>query len=90
MALKTAAPLPIAWRGRAACLGLDTDLFFSTAPIRIARAKGVCGRCFVQTECRRTADQMERELGPKMVHGIWGGETPPEPIVRRAKRRAAR
>jgi len=81
--LQVAAQPWVDWARKAACLGLETDLFYSTSPTRIARAKGVCDRCFVQADCLRTADRLERGLGVMMVHGIWGGETPRERIQRR-------
>jgi hypothetical protein len=68
---------------QAACQGLDTEKFFGTSYGSVARAKGVCRYCFVQAECLSVADELERGLGRKMVHGIWGGLTPDERIKRR-------
>ena len=71
------------WDLDAACRGLDTETFYGTSPLSISGAKGICDRCFVQKECLSVADELERDLGPKMVHGIWGGLTPEERIERR-------
>ena len=82
--LRVVAPGPIVdWDLTAACRGVDTESFYGTTAASVARAKGICGRCFVQTDCLSVADEMERDLGPKMVHGIWGGLTPDERIERR-------
>jgi len=78
------APGPsMGWVLLAACQGLDTERFYATSYVAVARAKGVCSSCFVQTDCLSVADELERGLGRKMVHGIWGGLTPDERIERR-------
>ena len=73
---------PVNW-DLAACRGLDTERFYATSFGSVARAKGVCRHCFVQADCLSVADELERGLGRKMVHGIWGGLTPEERIKRR-------
>ena len=83
-ALLSVAPVAnVDWDALAACRGLDTEKFFGTTTASVARAKGVCDRCYVQRDCLSVADAMERNLGPKMVYGIWGGLTPDERIERR-------
>ena len=71
---------PLAWSKRAACSG-QVELFYSeTSKIKTARAKAICSKCDVRSECLSYA--VENEL-----HGIWGGTTGNE---RRKMRRAAR
>lgn len=48
--------------------GTLTPLFFSDDNVDIARAKAICARCSLTTECLR--DALER-LEP---WGVWGGE----------------
>ncbi|HYZ91614.1 MAG TPA: WhiB family transcriptional regulator [Actinomycetota bacterium] len=68
------------WRPKAACQGLDPELFFSSDDIvnrqerleREAEAKAVCTRCTVRSECLTYAlDAGER-------YGVWGGMTAQE------------
>jgi WhiB family redox-sensing transcriptional regulator len=55
------------WIKRAACRGMDTDIFFPERGehAKVAMAKKVCASCPVQQECREYGD-MER-------YGLWGG-----------------
>jgi len=75
------------WRDRAACLGVDPELFFpigNTGPalIQIEDAKAVCRRCEVIDDCLSWAMDSRQE------DGVWGGLSADE---RRAlKRRNAR
>lgn len=74
------------WRDRAACLGLDPELFFPVSDVgpgavQTAAAKAVCARCPVRAECLADA------LDAGNDYGVWGGLTEDE---RRAlKARAA-
>ena len=75
------------WRDRAACLGLDPELFFpigNTGPalIQTEEAKAVCRRCEVIEDCLSWAMHSHQD------DGVWGGLSVDE---RRAlKRRNAR
>ena len=65
------------WRSRGACLTADPDLFFPLSSVgpsvaQITRAKRVCGRCPVRSEC------LEFALATCQVHGIWGGTSEDE------------
>ena len=71
-------PRPIAddwdWQERAACRGLDTEMFFhpdgERGPSRRNReraAKAVCATCPVLMACRTQA------LASQEPYGIWGG-----------------
>lgn len=67
--------LEMSWQYRAACRGVEAELFFSPnyferrdeKEAREANAKGVCARCEVRAEC------LDYALRTKEPHGIWGG-----------------
>lgn len=63
------------WVDRAACNGLDTELFYDTHNRAQAAAKAVCARCPVQAECHDAWVAMDRYA---RSHGIWFGTTPYE------------
>jgi len=73
------------WRQRAACRGIDTEVFFPSArygPLAASATRPacrVCDRCPVRRPCLAWALRHE-------VHGIWGGTTEKE---RRALRISA-
>jgi WhiB family redox-sensing transcriptional regulator len=75
------------WRDRAACLGVDPEMFFpigSTGPalVQLEEAKAVCRRCEVVEPCLRWATESRQE------DGVWGGLSADE--HRAVKRRNAR
>jgi WhiB family redox-sensing transcriptional regulator len=60
---------------RAACIGIDAELFFP-APAEgvditplVRDAQSVCARCPVRAEC------LQHALTHNLEHGIWGGVT---------------
>ena len=62
------------WRDRAACLGVDPELFFpigNTGPalFQIEEAKVVCGRCEVVEPCLSWAIESGQD------DGVWGGQS---------------
>jgi WhiB family redox-sensing transcriptional regulator len=65
------------WRLEAGCRWVDPDLFF---PISVSgrggeqadRAREVCARCPVRSECLGFA------LRTRQMHGVWGGTTAEE------------
>jgi hypothetical protein len=65
------------WRSRAACRGVDGEIFFPTATegptyeAQVAVAKAVCVRCPVRAEC------LDEAL-VRIPYGIAGGLTPEE------------
>lgn len=61
------------WRQRAACKGMDTNIFFpeSNDKESVKKARAICGVCPVIQECRAFNDQIEQAEGRK--DGIWGG-----------------
>ncbi len=73
-------PMPLIevyeWQHSAACMGLDSSVFFSPSAERGAAkhlreqgAKAVCARCPVIDECR------EHALSVREPYGVWGGMT---------------
>lgn len=65
------------WTERAACRGLDPELFYpvgSSGPAveQVDAAKAVCAGCPVRTEC------LDWALRTGEAHGVWGGTTPEE------------
>jgi WhiB family transcriptional regulator, redox-sensing transcriptional regulator len=65
------------WRDRAACLGMDTELFFpvgtgGAAVAQVSRAKQVCALCLVRIPCLAWA------LANGEDGGVWGGTTEDE------------
>jgi WhiB family redox-sensing transcriptional regulator len=73
------------WQAKAACIDENTELFYpngsSGAAIeQIERAKAVCARCRVRSECRAWAVS-------RGEYGIWGGTDGTERArIRRALR----
>ena len=74
------------WVHRARCKDEDPELFFpigTTGPaaIQAQRAKSICSRCQVRSEC------LEWAMATGQEAGVWGGLAEEE---RRALRRARR
>jgi len=88
--MSVAAALRLNWWSEAACQHADPDLFFPVSSTgrggEEARAKVICGRCPVRTECLDYA----MEAGAPL-QGIWGGTSDQDRSrLRRSHRRAAR
>ena len=60
------------WTARAACRGVDTEIFFPTTSGEEAEALALCAECPVRTQC------LEYALRSRETNGIWGGTTPEE------------
>ncbi|MGH8906204.1 MAG: WhiB family transcriptional regulator [Egibacteraceae bacterium] len=78
-----------AWRGQAACLDEDPELFFpigTTGPAlaQAELAKAVCQRCPVIAQCLAWA------LATRQEAGVWGGLSEDERRDLRRRRRAPR
>lgn len=63
------------WSRRAACLGLDPELFFPISPegpgrSQMERAKAVCGGCPVRRPC------LDYAISSGQADGVWGGTDP--------------
>lgn len=66
------------WHVHAACLGVDTGLFFidRSNTQRYKAAVSICRQCPVRAECLNDALTAERGLGVRLRYGVWGGLTP--------------
>jgi len=65
------------WRDRAACVGVDPELFFPTgdsgpALVQLEKAKSYCRRCEVAESCLRWAIDSGQDTG------VWGGTSEEE------------
>jgi len=74
------------WRQKAACLNEDPELFFpigttGAALDQIQRAKAICRKCPVITQCLKWA------LDTAQESGVWGGMSEEERRVLLRRRR---
>jgi WhiB family redox-sensing transcriptional regulator len=68
-------PESFAWQDLSACRGEDPELFFGAGydespearAVREAKAKRVCARCPVISDC------LGHAIGTGTRHGVWGG-----------------
>lgn len=79
------APTNSDWWEQAACLGLDTSLFFPARGEATAEAETVCASCQVRDDCLWFALGDNGRRAEKF--GIWGGSSERQ---RRRLRREAR
>jgi len=59
----------LSWRQRAACRGVDPDIFYPVSDDDAEEAKAVCGICPVREAC------LEYALANRERDGVWGGAT---------------
>lgn len=59
----------LSWRNRAACQGVDPDIFFPVSDEDAAQAKAICAECPVREAC------LEWALATRERDGVWGGAT---------------
>ena len=59
----------LSWRQRAACRGVDPDIFYPASDEESDEAKAVCGVCPVREAC------LEYALVNRERDGVWGGAT---------------
>jgi WhiB family transcriptional regulator, redox-sensing transcriptional regulator len=57
----------MSWETEARCRVYDPEIFFDTRARSERRAKSICSKCEVRTECLAFAIQSRSEFG------IWGG-----------------
>lgn len=57
------------WRKRAACRGLDPEVFYPPSDEEAEEAKAICGECPVRQLC------LEHALAHRERDGVWGGLT---------------
>ena len=69
----------MSWRDLAACVGVDSDVFFPSAPLGrpsepdgYMQARLICGSCPVSAECLQDAVRHKSQVG------MFGGWTPQE------------
>jgi WhiB family redox-sensing transcriptional regulator len=74
----------LVWRQRAACRGVDPDIFYPVSDEEAEDAKAICAQCPVQRAC------LEWALAHRESDGVWGGATERERrrIIRRRRRSA--
>lgn len=74
----------LVWKGRAACKGVEADIFYPVSDEEADDAKVVCRRCEVREAC------LEHALAYRERDGIWGGATERERrrIIRQRRRSA--
>lgn len=61
--------LTTSWRDRAACRGIDPDIFYPVSDEDADAAKGICSACPVREAC------LEYALANRERDGVWGGAT---------------
>jgi WhiB family transcriptional regulator, redox-sensing transcriptional regulator len=57
------------WRQRAACRGVDPDIFYPVSEEDAEEAKAICEACVVREAC------LEYALAHRERDGVWGGAT---------------
>lgn len=72
---------PDQWQERAACFGVDPDIFFPITEEEAGHALSFCSGCRIREECLAWA------LKNGERYGVWGGTT--EQQRRRLQRRVA-
>jgi WhiB family transcriptional regulator, redox-sensing transcriptional regulator len=72
---------PDRWQDRAACFGIDPDVFFPISEEEAGQALAFCGICRIREECLAWA------LKNGERYGVWGGLT--EQQRRRVQRQVA-
>lgn len=74
------------WRRRAACRGIDAEVFYPATEddADAAEAKAICAECPVRQAC------LEHALAYREREGVWGGTTERERrrIVRQRRKSA--
>lgn len=66
------------WRQKAACRGIDPEIFYPSFDEEAEEAKAICAGCPVQQVC------LEYALSHRERDGVWGG------LTERERRRALR
>jgi len=59
----------LSWRQRAACRGVDPDVFYPVSDEDAEEAKAICRGCPVRESC------LEYALANRERDGVWGGAT---------------
>jgi WhiB family transcriptional regulator, redox-sensing transcriptional regulator len=74
----------LTWRQRAACVGVEPEIFYPVSEEDAEQAKAVCAECEVRQSC------LEFALANRERDGVWGGATERERrrIIRQRRRSA--
>ena len=74
----------LSWRQRAACRGIDPNVFYPASDDEADEAKSICADCPVREAC------LEYALANRERDGVWGGATERERrrIVRQRRKTA--
>jgi WhiB family redox-sensing transcriptional regulator len=74
----------LSWRQRAACRGVDPDVFYPSTDEEAEEAKAICRICPVRESC------LEYALVNRERDGVWGGATERERrrIIRQRRKSA--
>jgi WhiB family redox-sensing transcriptional regulator len=74
----------LSWRRRAACRGIEPEIFYPVSEEEAEEAKAVCAQCEVRQAC------LEFALNNRERDGVWGGATERERrrIIRQRRRSA--
>lgn len=77
-------PNVASWRKRAACQGVDPEIFYPVTDEEAGAAKAICATCPVREAC------LEHALSAREREGIWGGATERERrrIIRQRRKTA--
>ena len=59
----------LSWRQKAACRGVDPDIFYPVSDDDAGAAKAICAGCPVREAC------LEYALANRERDGVWGGAT---------------
>lgn len=72
------SPMNASWRQRAACQGIDAEVFYPSTEEEAEEAKAICHVCPVRETC------LEYALANREREGVWGG------LNERERRRVSR
>ena len=74
----------LSWRQKAACRGVDPDIFYPVSDDDAGAAKAICAGCPVREAC------LEYALANRERDGVWGGATERERrrMIRQRRRTA--
>ena len=74
----------LSWRQRAACRGVEPDVFYPVSDEEAEEAKAICDECPVRQPC------LEYAISNREKDGVWGGATERERrrIIRQRRKTA--
>jgi WhiB family redox-sensing transcriptional regulator len=74
----------LVWRQKAACRGVEPEIFYPISEEEAEEAKAICDACPVQETC------LEYALSNRERDGVWGGATERERrrMIRQRRRSA--